>query len=455
MVRPVSIGVLVDLEFSPNAGGHVKCWERFVQAASRYTGLTDSQFDLTVYFLDRPAGKNGTEKTVHLSPATRIKTVPAVSGTRQHGLQQGAGHTDLVRFHPGLASHLVRHDVLHVTSCFALSETAAAISRQRGVALTGSLHTHVPAFAEIYAPDAAAARFGGSKLIRRLSRLARVDRLGRQLTQYRVDRVFGACSYLLAATAADRAALAHRYPEARVGPLGRGIDLGRFDPVLRDRHWLAERTGFPDEAVVACFVGRIDASKQALLVARVVAGLRNRHLDVCLLAVGEGRDRAAIKDLLGPAACLPGSVDQAELARVYASSDFFLFPSQTETFGNAVLEARASGLPVVLPVSAAASALEVVHEKDGILVKDQRIASWIECAMPVAQDAALRQRLGQAARLHAETRARSWGQVFAEDLLPVWLEAAGAMVQPQPGDRMFVHAADASMEEAGMSEASA
>lgn len=442
MARTVSVAVLVDLEFAPDSGGHVKSWERFVQAAGRYTGSTDSRIDLTVYFLTGENDENpvhmSQETVLDIAPHVRIKTVPAVDGTRRRGLQQGAGHTDLAHFHPVLAQDLVAHDVLHVTSCFALSETAVAVARQTGAALVGSLHTHVPAFAEIYAPDVVARRLTGRaerastrfRIARRLARIARIGLLGRRLTQRRVDRVFGACRQVLAAAESDRAALARRYPGAVVGPLGRGIDLDRFSPALRNRDWLATRFAIPPEAVVCCFVGRIDDSKGAMLAARAVARLRKGawkeaegDSDIRFLAIGEGRDTGAIRDMLGSAACLPGGMSQMDLARVYASSDVFLFPSRTETFGNVVLEARASGLPVVVPKDTATAGFIKHSGKDGIIVPDQKVTSWCESISLLLQDISLRQRIGQAARRDAETAGRSWDQVFAEDLLPVWAKA--------------------------------
>jgi len=431
MARTVSIGVLVDLEVAPNPGGHFKSWDRFVQAAGRYTDPAGGGFDLTVYALQPEDGGIPVDRSQDFAPHARLITVPTVDGTRRRGLQQGAGHTDLARFHPAFAERLGGHAVLHVTSCFALSETAVSVSRQTGAALIGSLHTHVPAFAEIYAPDVAARKLGGSRFVRRLSRIARVGLLGRRLTQRRVDRVFRACQCLLAATEADRARLAQRYPGARIGTLGRGIDLTGFSPALRDRKFVAQCYDIKEETVIFCFVGRLDGSKGAMLAARVVAGLRRRGHDVCLLAVGAGRDAAAIATLLGDGVRLPGPVDQAELARLYAGSDIFLFPSLTETFGNVVLEARASGLPVVVPAATATTDFVRQPGVDGLVVSDRKVERWIEAVTPLVTDASVRRRMGLAARQEAETAGRTWDQVFAEDLLPVWRAAAG-------------HAADAS-----------
>ncbi len=450
----------MDLEFAPDAGGHVRSWKRFAEAAGRHTGpRTDpgtdpaaGGFDLTVYFLqpenagspaESPAGP-ATEDEQEAAPHVRIETVPAVSGTRRRGLVHEAGHTDLARFHPALADRLARHDVLHATSCFALSETAVAVGRRTGAALVGSLHTDVPAFAGFYAPDIVARMLGGSRTARRLLRLAGTGLLGRRLTRRRVDRVFGACSRLLAAAPADRAALARRYPQATVGPLGRGIDLRRFDPILNDRYFMMQQYGIKEETVICCFAGRLDDTKSVLLAAQTVAGLRRRGRDVCFLAAGAGWSRPEIAGLLGDAACLPGPVGQKELARLFAGSDLFLFPSRTETFGNAVLEARASGLPVLVPAGTPASLLVRASGEDGIVVPDQRVATWIESAAPLVEDAGLRRRMGRQARRDVESRARSWDRVFAEDLLPVWLEAAS-----DSGSRAGSHAGSHAAARAG------
>ncbi|HAZ60706.1 MAG TPA: hypothetical protein DCY89_03935, partial [Gammaproteobacteria bacterium] len=90
------VAVLVDLPLVPAAGGHVKCWERFAEAAVAAPG----ELDLTVFFLgERP-------ETRELAPHVRYRLLPARLGTRDLRLESGAGHTDLAGWHPRLAREL-------------------------------------------------------------------------------------------------------------------------------------------------------------------------------------------------------------------------------------------------------------------------------------------------------------------------------------------------------------
>ena len=137
-------------------------------------------------------------------------------------------------------------------------------------------------------------------------------------------------------------------PRENIRVFRRGVDRARFNPSHRDRGRLQQTFGIPANRVVLLFVGRVDASKSAPLMARTTKLLIDQGLDVHALVVGEGGDRDRIRKLLGDRAATPGNLPQAELAWIYASADVFVFPSTTEVSPNVVLEAKASGLPVVV-----------------------------------------------------------------------------------------------------------
>src|SRR5262245_26309194 len=102
--RPLKVGVLVDLVLSPDAGGHVKCWQRFAEAA---VGFPD-RLDLTVHF-------NGPKpRRIELSPSVRYQVLPPVFSTA-HLIRQLPDHTDLAPWHPQLVRHLTEYDVIHTT----------------------------------------------------------------------------------------------------------------------------------------------------------------------------------------------------------------------------------------------------------------------------------------------------------------------------------------------------
>jgi phosphatidylinositol alpha 1,6-mannosyltransferase len=101
--------------------------------------------------------------------------------------------------------------------------------------------------------------------------------------------------------------------------------------------------------VIAVYAGKLNAgkSKNVPLPEPVVQAARARGVAVRLSCAGEGPAKRLLQAALGPASTFPGQLTQHELARVYASADLFLFPSQIDVFGNAALEALACGLPVL------------------------------------------------------------------------------------------------------------
>jgi glycosyltransferase involved in cell wall biosynthesis len=126
----------------------------------------------------------------------------------------------------------------------------------------------------------------------------------------------------------------------RIGRWDRGVDVGRFSPVRRDPALL------PGELSVL-YAGRLTREKGADLLADafLVARERDPRLHLCL--AGGGPEEDALRARLGEHASFLGWLEGDALADAYASADLFLFASRTDTFGQVLLEAQASGLPVV------------------------------------------------------------------------------------------------------------
>src|SRR5205823_9309747 len=100
-----------------------------------------------------------------------------------------------------------------------------------------------------------------------------------------------------------------------------------------------------------------------------------------------------------------------ELATAYASADVFVFPSTTDTFGNVILEAQASGLPVV--VSDSGGPKELVEDNaNGLITKSHDVEDFTRAIRALVADSALRERMGRFARQSVIDR--SWPSAFGK-----------------------------------------
>ncbi|MFW6027572.1 MAG: glycosyltransferase [bacterium] len=416
-LQPLDVAVLVDLYLEPRAGGHVKAWERFAEAATSFP----DELELTVYFLGAEISETPLSETV------RYRTVPPRLGTRRIPfLRQGGGDTDLAGHNARLSRFLRYHKVIHATSAFAFGLTGARIAGRTGAALVYSIHTDVPKFTRIYTRHVLRNLFGETPLTRFLADRVKVGELSARGHEKRLHRLWRESRTVLASNDADAAAAASVTGAERVARLRRGIDKERFHPGRRDRAWLAETFGAPEDPVLVHFAGRVDESKGVLTAARAVARLREEGLDVHFLAAGEGAAKHEVRALLGGrGTTFTGTVDQETLARVMASCDLFVFPSETETVGNVVIEAQAAGLPAILSASGNSRHCLGADGIDGRLVAGQDEGGWAAALRPLVADRAARAAMSAAARTHIERDWPSWTDVVREDLIPVWRAAAG------------------------------
>lgn len=127
----------------------------------------------------------------------------------------------------------------------------------------------------------------------------------------------------------------------------RGVDGTLFRPDRPGRAAVRASYGFQPDDVVIAHVGRIAAEKNVMYLAEALARAAALSARIRMLIVGDGPARPAVEQRLGPYAVFAGYRSGDDLADHYAAADLFAFASLTETFGNVVLEAMASGLPVV------------------------------------------------------------------------------------------------------------
>ncbi len=178
----------------------------------------------------------------------------------------------------------------------------------------------------------------------------------------------------------------------------RGVDTGMFDPARRDPALRASWGAGPDD-LVCLATGRVAPEKDLPLALRAWQAIRRVRSDTRLVVVGDGPLRARLA-AEHPDVVFAGAIPTPDLARAYASSDLYLFPSRSETFGNVLLEAMASGLPAVA-FDYAAARTHLRHDHNGVSVPCADDNRWLEAAISLATDAERRARLGAAARVTA------------------------------------------------------
>lgn len=203
----------------------------------------------------------------------------------------------------------------------------------------------------------------------------------------------------------------------------RGVDTDQFNPSKRDLEW-RKSIGFSEDDKVITFVSRLVWEKNLQTFVDVVKKLKKNNSDIKSMIVGDGPARKELEHML-PDTYFTGFITGEDLNRAYASSDIFLFPSETETFGNVTLEAMSSGLPCVVADATGSKSL-VESGLNGFLAPPRDTNEFARCVKKIADNDELRRKMGEAARQKA--LAYSWEKVN-EQLLENYEEALG---EPRP-----------------------
>jgi glycosyltransferase involved in cell wall biosynthesis len=191
----------------------------------------------------------------------------------------------------------------------------------------------------------------------------------------------------------------------------RGVDGNLFRPDRPGRQEVRAALGFGPEDVVVAYVSRIAAEKNIGYLADALHRVSEARPAVKFLFVGDGPARAELERTMGPNARFVGYRSGDDLADHYAAADLFAFASLTETFGNVILEAMASGLPV-LAVRAGGVGDTVRPGETGMLVEPSDPPSaFAEMVLRFVDDPALRRQTAERARAYAMSQ--SWDEIMA------------------------------------------
>ena len=281
--------------------------------------------------------------------------------------------------HPGVARALKRFapDVVHAVNPVVLGVGGVYLARRRRTPLVCSYHTNVATYADYY-------------------RLGFMVNFTRNVTRFIHNQ---AQINLSTSEATKEYLLREGVKRVRVWP--QGVDARRFGPDRASKKWRKRLTGgYPDDRLFL-YVGRLAPEKDIGKLKEVfeVPGCR-------LAVVGDGPARNELEGAFaGTPTVFTGVLKGEDLARAYASADAFLFPSTTETLGMAMIEALASGLPVVAARGGASH--EVVDEgATGLLYEPGTAGDLASAVRRLRDDDGLRRGLGREARAAAE--GRSW-----------------------------------------------
>ncbi|HEX6204474.1 MAG TPA: glycosyltransferase [Solirubrobacterales bacterium] len=274
------------------------------------------------------------------------------------------------------------YDLVHVTAPGPAGIAATLMSRITGVPLLASYHTEIATYAGMRSQD---------------STLEALTRTG-------LAAFYTAPAAVLSPSpSADASIAALGADPARIGRWERGVDPDRFDPAK------ADRDAFPGEIKVL-YSGRLTREKGVDLLTETFLRAHAADPRLHLLLAGGGPEENELRERLGERATFLGWLSGEDLPRAYASADAFLFCSSTDTYGQVILEAAASGLPIVAVAEGGPAAL-VENRHTGLLCRPDadHLAGTL---LQLASSPQLRRQLGEAGARAA--RERSWERSMSQ-----------------------------------------
>lgn len=273
--------------------------------------------------------------------------------------------------------------IVHVATEFGVGLAGRSAAKALRIPLVTSYHTSFSAYAEFYTLGALAA--GGWKYFRWFH---------------------SAAARTFTPTEAIRAEVeSHGF--RNVGVWGRGVDGDRFDPSFRSLEW-RRSLGIADDAMVVLYVGRIAKEKGLEHALRAMHELTTSEPSIRFVFVGDGPYEAELRAGAPASTIFTGRMSGVPLSTAYASADVFLFPSVTDTFGNVLLEAMASGLVVVS--ADAGNTRELIGRDRGLIVPVEQPGAIATALRALNTDRARHDAIRSAAQAWA--RERTWSQVW-------------------------------------------
>jgi len=276
--------------------------------------------------------------------------------------------------------------LVHIATPDLLGQQALSYAQSADVPVVASYHTHFSSYLKYY----------------------HLDLLESAIWSY-LRRFYQQCEHVYVPSTAIGEALKEHGITDGLRLWQRGVEDDHFTPRKRSSAWRQAR-GINDNEVVVTFVSRLVWEKGLDVYARVIRRLEENDIPHRSMVVGDGPAREDLEQRL-PNTTFTGFLEGDDLARAYASSDVFLFPSDTETFGNVTLEAMASGLPAVC-ADAAGSRDLVDHEENGLLCEPGNVEAFTEATQRIILDTSLRTSMSRAS--HRRAQDFTWDAILSK-----------------------------------------
>ncbi|HBS43142.1 MAG TPA: glycoside hydrolase [Oceanospirillales bacterium] len=280
-----------------------------------------------------------------------------------------------------------RPDAIYVATEGPLGWAACRTAHRLGIPVVSGFHTNFHQYGKHY----------GAGLLEALG--------------YRYMRWFHNQTSATLVPTAQQAAELNEHGFERVSVMSRGVDSHQFSPARRSAE-LRRQWGVKDDDLVLLYVGRIAAEKNMQLVLKTWQHLKGSNSRIRLVLVGNGPELDNIRTRHPDVICA-GVKRGEELATYYASGDIFLFPSLTDTFGNVVTEALASGLALV-SFDYAAAHEHTEHNHSAMLAPFGDEAAFLRAAATLQERPNLLSQIRHAARDIAQ--GISWDSIVDEFL---------------------------------------
>jgi glycosyltransferase involved in cell wall biosynthesis len=277
-------------------------------------------------------------------------------------------------------------DVLHINSPCSLGFAAVAYGKKHRIPVVATYHTHFASYARYY----------------------KVKMLEQASWRY-FRHLYNGCERVFVPSMPILDELAS-HGLTKLAFLPHGVDTNVFSPRFRDKEWKS-RFGIANKKALL-FAGRLVWEKDLKTLAETYSIVTAKRHDAAFVLAGDGPARKELEELM-PEAVFLGHLSSEELSRAYASSDMFVFPSTTETFGNVTLEAMAAGLAPVCANKGGASGI-IKEGVTGLLAEPRNAEDLAKKIEMLLDDPGLRESIAGTAYIYAQSQ--TWEEIFSREI---------------------------------------